>query len=305
MILAEWLTIMNASTPLLLAALGVLVVERAGVLNLGVEGMMLMGAVVGFILALSGTAPWLCFIGAALAGVSLALVFAIFALGFKANQVATGLAVAILGTGLSSLIGAKYVGQQFDGFGNLAIPYLSDIPVLGVVLFNQNLLIYLSFLMLALVVWFFYKTKLGLILRGIGDNHYAAHALGHRVILIRCLAIAFGGAMAGLGGAYMSLISPHLWTQELTAGRGWIAIALVVFATWRPVRLLFGAYLFGSISVLQYNLQNNQWFFVAPQLWAMLPYVVTILVLVIISNPKISGRFHAPADLGKVFHPTR
>lgn len=303
MMIAEISTIIAAATPLLLAGLGELVVERSGVLNLGIEGMMLVGAVVGFILALSGMPALLCFVAAAASGMALSLLFGFMVLILRTNQVATGLALAIFGTGLSSLIGAAYVGQPFEGFAKLNIPVLSDIPVVGEVMFAQDYLVYFSIFMLIAVMYFLNRTKAGLVLRGVGENHTAAYSLGHRVIVVRFAAIAFGGAMAGLGGAYMSLVSPHLWTLELTAGRGWIALALVVFAAWRPVRLLIGAYLFGGISVLQYSLQNSELINVPSQLWAMLPYLVTIVVLVMISNKQASSRLHAPASLGKPFVP--
>lgn len=286
---AELLTVIAAATPLLLAALGELVVEKSGVLNLGIEGMMLMGAVVGFILALSGQPALVCFAAAAGAAAALALLFGFMVLILRTNQVATGLALAIFGTGLSALIGASYVGKPFEGFGKIP-----GFPVDYMVLF--------SLLMLLAVMWFLYRSKAGLILRGVGENHQAAYALGHRVIAIRFAAIAFGGAMAGLGGAYMSLVSPHLWTLGLTAGRGWIALALVVFAAWRPLRLLAGAYLFGGISVLQYSLQNST-VNMPSQFWAMLPYIATIVVLVMISSRKTGANLHAPADLGKPFIP--
>ncbi len=279
----------TAATPLLFAALGELVVEKAGVLNLGIEGMMLVGAVVGFILALGGQPALLCFAAAAAAATGLALLFGFMVLILRANQVATGLALAIFGTGLSALLGAGYVGKPFTGFGKIP----------G---FPLDYMVILSLVMLAAVMFFLYRSKAGLILCGIGENHNAAYSLGHRVIAVRFAAIAFGGAMAGLGGAYMSLVSPHLWTLGLTAGRGWIALALVVFAAWRPLRLLVGAYLFGGISVLQYSLQNNA-LSIAPQFWAMLPYAATIVVLVLISNRKTGASLHAPADLGKPFIP--
>lgn len=303
MSIAELSTIIAAATPLLLAALGELVVEKSGVLNLGIEGMMLMGAVVGFIFALAGYPAWVCFILAAVAGIFLSLLFGFMVLVLRTNQVATGLALAIFGTGLSSLIGASFVGKPFEGFAKVEIPVLSDIPVLGKLLFSQDYMVYFSLLMLVLVIFFLSRTKAGLVLRGVGENHTAAYALGHRVIVVRFLAIIFGGAMAGLGGAYMSLVSPHLWTLELTAGRGWIALALVVFAAWRPLRLLIGAYLFGGISVLQYSLQSSDVINVPSQVWSMLPYLATIIVLVIISNHKAGGSLQAPGNLGKPFVP--
>ncbi|MGY0399392.1 MAG: ABC transporter permease [Ostreibacterium sp.] len=298
---AEFSTIIVSATPLLLAALGELVVEKSGVLNLGIEGMMLVGAVVGFILALSGQSAVVCFLAAAGAAMLLSLLFGFMVLILRTNQVATGLALAIFGAGLSALIGAGYVGKPFVGFAKLRLPVLSDIPVIGEIFFAQDYLVYFSFIMLALVLLFLYRTKAGLILRSVGENSHAAYALGHRVIFTRFAAIAFGGAMAGLGGAYMSLVSPHLWALGLTAGRGWIALALVVFSAWRPLRLLVGAYLFGGISVLQYSLQNSEVIHIPSQVWAMLPYLATIVVLMIISSRKTATSLSAPADLGKPF----
>lgn len=285
---AELLTIISAATPLLLAALGELVVEKSGVLNLGIEGMMLVGAVVGFMFALSDYAALWCFVAAAVAGVALASLFAFMVLVLRANQVATGLALAIFGSGLSALVGVAYVGKPFAGFAKIGTSGL-------------DYMMLFSLLMLVCVWWFLQGSKAGLILRGVGENHNAAYALGHRVVAIRFAAIAFGGAMAGLAGAYMSLVSPHLWTLGLSAGRGWIALALVVFAAWRPLRLLVGAYLFGGISVLQYSLQNSETIAVPSQVWAMLPYLATIVVLVIISKRKQGLGLRAPADLGKPF----
>ncbi len=297
--ITEISTIIAAATPLLLAALGELVVEKSGVLNLGIEGMMLVGAVVGFILALSGMPMIFCFIFAALSSALLSLIFSFLTLVLKANQVATGLALAIFGGGISSLIGSSYIGQKFVGIGKLEIPFLSNIPVVGEILFKQDVLVYFSIFMLVGVIWFLNKTKAGLILRGVGENAEAAYLLGHNVLRVRFFAITFGGAMAGLGGAYMSLVDPHLWTLGLTAGRGWISLALVVFAAWRPIRLLFGAYLFGAISVLQYTFQNQD-VNVPSQVWTMMPYLVTIIALIIISS-RSGSKLFAPADLGKPF----
>ncbi len=303
MIEAELSTIIAASTPLLFAALGELVVEKSGVLNLGIEGMMLVGAVVGFIAAYSGLSPLVAILLATLSSVALSWIFAFLTLFLRSNQVATGLALAIFGTGLSSLIGANYVGQNYAGIGQMPIPVLSELPFFGSVLFSQDILVYCSIITLLGVYWFLYHTKPGLILRGIGENHQAAYSLGHNVILVRFLAITFGGAMAGLGGVYMSLVSPHLWTLQLTNGRGWIALALVVFAAWRPWRLLIGAYLFGAISVLQYSLQNNEYIQLPTQVLAMMPYLITIIALVLISNGGSRSYLHAPASLGKPFSP--
>ncbi|MBS9778218.1 MAG: ABC transporter permease [Gammaproteobacteria bacterium] len=303
MSIAELSTIIAAATPLLFAALGELVVEKSGVINLGVEGMMLVGAVTGFILALNGQPAVICFLMAAFTALLLSLLFGFMVLVLRTNQVATGLALTIFGSGLSALIGAAYVGKPFDGFAKVEIPFLSDIPIVGELFFSQDYMVYLSLIILGLVIWFLNSTRAGLILRGVGENHNAAYSLGHRVIAVRFAAIAFGGAMAGLAGAYMSLVSPHLWTLGLTAGRGWIALALVVFAAWRPLRLLVGAYLFGGISVLQYSLQNSDIISVPSQFWAVLPYAVTIIALVIFSNQKVGQRMFAPASLGKTFVP--
>lgn len=294
MLLIIFSTILAAATPLLLAALGELLVEKSGVLNLGIEGMMLFSAIIGFIGAIKGYPAWFCFSLAAFSGLLLAALFAVWVLFLRTNQVATGLALSIFGGGLSALIGADYVGKPFLGFAHIHIEKYPELN-LDYVMLAAPILVILTFL-------FLYKTKVGLVLRAVGENHQAAYALGYPVLLIRFIAILFGGAMAGLAGAYMSLVSPHLWTLGLTAGRGWIALALVVFAAWRPFRLLFGAYLFGAISVLQFSFQNSQ-IEIPSQFWAMLPYLATIVVLVMISAKKQGAALHAPADLGKPFIP--
>ncbi|MEM8729864.1 MAG: ABC transporter permease [Pseudomonadota bacterium] len=292
-------SLMVAATPLLLAAIGELVVERAGVLNLGVEGMMIIGAICGFAVAVeTGSTVW-GFMAAAVGGAVLSLLFAVLTQLALANQVASGLALTLFGLGLSALLGQSYVGirppETADVFGAL-----DQLPVVGPILFGHDLMLYLSLLLVA-ATWAVLKfTRLGLILRAVGENHDAAHALGYKVVRIRIAAILFGGACGGLGGAYISLIRVPQWTEGMTAGIGWIALALVVFASWRPWRVLIGAYLFGGVAVLQLNLQAAGVELPVEYL-AMSPYLITILVLVILSSDKSS----APASLGRAFHASR
>ena len=296
------LTVVGASTPLLLAGMGELVVEKSGVLNLGVEGMMLVGAIAAFATGLT-TGSWpLAILAGALAGAATGLLFGLLTLSLLANQVATGLALTIFGVGFSALLGAGFVGTPFSGLPKLAIPGLSDLPVLGPLLFGHDLLVYLSFAAVAAVAWFLNGTKWGLVLRAVGENQDAAHAIGYSVIGIRYLAVAFGGAMSGLGGAYLSLAYTPMWAENMTAGRGWIALALVVFSTWKPGRLLLGAYIFGGVTILQLHAQGIG-VEIPSQILSMLPYLATILVLVLISKDSARVRMNAPACLGKVFHP--
>jgi simple sugar transport system permease protein len=303
----EWviptiLTVISASTPLLLAALGELVTEKSGVLNLGVEGMMLAGAIAGFAVAI-GTGSWmLAVLVAALAGAAMALIFAFLTLTLMANQVATGLALTIFGIGISALVGAAFVGTPYAGLPRLDIPVLSDLPVVGPLLFAHDFLIYLSFFMVFAVAWFLTRTKAGLILRAVGENHEAAHSIGYHVVRIRYLAVLFGGVMAGLGGGFLSLSYTPMWAENMTAGRGWIALALVVFATWKPGRALLGAYIFGGVTILQLHAQGIG-VEIPSQVLSMLPYLATILVMVLISMDSSRIRQNAPACLGKVFHP--
>lgn len=295
------LSVIATSTPLLLAATGELVTEKSGVLNLGLEGMMLVGAITGFAVAYHSGSAALGVIGGGLAGAALALVFAVLTLGFMANQVATGLALAIFGTGLSALAGASYVGIAVAPLSSLNLPGLTDLPLIGPVLFGQNALVYLSFALLAIVGWFLSRSHAGLILRAVGDAHDAAHALGYPVIRIRYLAILFGGTMSGLAGAYLSLAYSPSWAENMTAGRGWIALALVVFSTWRPFWLWIGAYLFGGIMYLSFYVQGFG-LAVPSQAIASLPYLATIAVLVAISRDRARIRLNAPACLGQPFH---
>jgi simple sugar transport system permease protein len=295
------ISIVSAATPLLLAATGELVTEKSGVLNLGVEGMMLVGAVVGFGTTVATGSALLGIAAAALAGLVLALIFAVLTLVLLANQVATGLALTIFGTGLSALVGARFVGIGLEPLPRLHIPGLSDLPFLGPVLLGQDALVYASILLLAAVAWFMRRTHPGLVLRSVGDSHEAAHAIGYPVIGVRFAATAFGGLMSGLAGAYMSLVYSPSWSENMTGGRGWIALALVVFATWRPWRLLLGAYLFGGITILQLHVQALG-LRIPSQFLTMLPYIATIIVLVAISRDAARVRLNAPACLGKPFH---
>ena len=290
-------SLMVAATPLLLAAIGELVVERAGVLNLGVEGMMIIGAIAGFAIAVETTSPMVGLVAAMIAGAVLSLLFAFLTQFALANQVASGLALTLFGLGLSALMGQSYVGIKPPAMAKLDIPVLSDIPVLGPILFSHDPVLYIGIGLTAAVWWFLKKSRGGLILRAVGESHDAAHALGYNVIRVRILAIMFGGACAGLGGAYISLIRVPQWAEGMTAGVGWIALALVVFASWKPWRVLLGAYLFGGINVLQLNLQAAG-IAIPVEYLAMSPYLITILVLVIMSADK-SG---APASLGRTFH---
>jgi general nucleoside transport system permease protein len=292
---------MIAATPLLLAATGELVTERAGVLNLGVEGMMIVGAIAGFSAMIATRSVPLALLAAMVAGAVMATLFGVLVLTLRANQVASGLALTMFGLGLSALWGQGYSGLSAPSFPHLYIRGLTDLPLAGKLLFAHDLLIYLSLAMVALVAWVLQRTRTGLILRAIGENHDAAHAIGYPVIACRYLATMFGGAMAGLGGAYLSLVVTPLWMERMTAGRGWIALALVVFAAWRPWRVLLGAYLFGGITVLQLHSQA-QGVKIDAQLLATLPYLATIAVLVLISRDTMRMRLNAPACLGKPFH---
>jgi general nucleoside transport system permease protein len=297
------LSVLAASTPLLLAATGELVTERSGVLNLGVEGMMIVGAACGFGGAwLSGS----IIIGAIcgmIAGTLMSLIFALMALGLAVNQVATGLALTILGVGLSGLIGAGFVGERITTAPHLYIPGLTDIPLVGHILFGEDGFVYFSIALIVAVWWFLYRTRAGLILRACGDNHVSSHALGYPVLQIRMFAVMFGGACAGLAGAYLPLAYTPFFIPGMTAGRGWIALALVVFASWRPARLVIGAYLFGAVTILQLHAQG--WGIGIPsQFMSSLPYIATVVVLVLISRARTGGST-APAALGTVFVPDR
>lgn len=287
--LAVILTIVTAATPLLIAAMGELVVERSGVLNLGVEGMMVMGAVAGFAAALITGSTTLGILAAILAGVMMSLLFGFLTLSLVANQVASGLALTLLGIGLSGLIGESFVG----------LPGLKMPTLLGV-----DGLVPFSLFLVAAVSYVLFRTKAGLVVRAVGNSHHSAHALGYRVIAIRYLSVMFGGACAGLAGAYLSLAYTPQWIENMTAGRGWIALALVVFASWRPLRTLFGAYLFGAVSIMGFVVQSMG-LGIPSQFLSSLPYLVTIAALVIISGNKRLTRANTPACLAQSFVPDR
>ncbi|CAH0526188.1 ABC transporter permease [Vibrio hippocampi] len=293
---------LKTGTPLLLIALGELICEKSGVLNLGQEGMMLMGAMAGFAGAYYSGHLFLGISLAIMAGMAMALLFAALSLSLNTNQVATGLALTIFGTGLSSFLGSGLVGSTLSGFQPIAIPLLSDIPILGALLFNQDILIYASFVIVVLAWYVMNKTRVGLTLRAVGENPHSANALGINVIKVRYLATLFGGAMAGLAGAYMSLAYTPMWMENMTAGRGWIALALVVFASWRIGFLALGAYLFGFASILHLVMQGFG-FDISPNLLAMTPYVATIAVMVIISSNALKQKLATPMSLGKPFDP--
>ncbi|QOG18647.1 ABC transporter permease [Bradyrhizobium sp. SEMIA] len=297
------LSVLAASTPLLIAATGELVTERSGVLNLGVEGMMIVGAACGFAGAwLTGSTLVGALFGI-IAGTLMSLIFALMALGLAVNQVATGLALTILGVGISGLIGAGFVGERITPAAHLAIPGLTDIPLVGRVLFGEDAFVYFSIALIIGVWWFLYRTRAGLILRACGDNHASAHALGYPVLRIRTFAVMFGGACAGLAGAYLPLAYTPFFIPGMTAGRGWIALALVVFSSWRPGRLVVGAYLFGAVTILQLHAQG--WGVGIPsQFMSALPYLATVIVLVLLSRARTGGST-APAALGTVFVPDR
>lgn len=292
-----------AGTPLIFAGIGELVAERTGVINLGVEGMMLIGAIAGFAFSTqTGLGPGAGLMAGAVAGMLTALLFAVLALSLAANQAACGLALTIFGVGLSAFIGQSFVSTSLPGLQPLSIPGLSTIPFIGPILFHQNYVVYLSMIVLLLVWWVLAKTRLGLLLKAVGESPESAHAMGYRVLAIRYGAVLFGGAMAGMGGAFLSTVYTPLWVENMVAGRGWIAIALVVFATWKPLRLMLGAYLFGGVTILQFHAQALG-VEVPVELLAALPYLATIIVLVMISRDHKLLRMNLPASLGKSFLP--
>lgn len=297
------LATLGAGTPLVFAALGELIAEKSGVLNLGVEGMMIVGAVCGFAVAADSESLWLGVAVSIIAGAGMAFLFGVLTLTFQANQVAAGLALTIFGIGLSAYIGLDYTSVALTGLGQVHIPVLSEIPIIGPLLFSLDPLLYLSFVLFAAITYFLFRTKAGLLLRAVGESPESALSLGYPVIAIRYLAVLFGGAMAGLGGAYLALVYTPLWVESMTAGRGWIALALVVFATWRPARVMVGAYLFGGVTIIQFHVQGFG-VDIPSQLLSMLPYLATIVVLVLISRDVNTIRLNAPASLGKAYHPS-
>ena len=298
------ISMMIAATPFLLAGMGELVAERSGVLNLGVEGMMLMGAVAAFAVSHQTGSSLLGILAGAGAGFALSLIFAFLALSLLANQAATGLALTIFGIGASGLIGQSFVGEALQPLAKIVIPGLSETNTVGRVLLNHDPLVYVALALAGLVAFVLARTRLGLSVRAVGDNPHSAHALGLPVIAIRYGATLFGGLMAGLGGAYLSLAYTPFWAENMTAGRGWIALALVVFATWRPMRLVVGAYLFALVTQLQFYGQDWGWP-IASQFLAMAPYVITIAALVIISRDVTLTKANAPASIGQPFRADR
>jgi len=298
------LAIVPAATPLLMAATGELVAERSGVLNLGVEGMMAVGAVVGFIAGYVTGVPLIGVLASIAAGVAMAALFGLVTLVFVANQVASGLALTIFGLGLSGLIGTRYVSIPGLGLERLHLPVLTDIPLVGPLVFGEDPLVYLAVALAVGVSWFMFRSRGGLIVRAVGDNHSSAHALGYNVIRVRFLAVLFGGACAGLAGGYLSIVYTPQWTPNMTAGRGWIALALVVFGTWLPSRVAVGALLFGAVGILQFNAQAYH-VALPSQFLSALPFLATVVVLVIISRNRTLLRVNTPASLGQAFVPDR
>ncbi len=298
------LTVITAATPLVLAALGELVTERSGVLNLGVEGMMIMGAVGAFAVSQITGNPYLGMLAGIAAGALFSLLFGFLTLTLVTNQVATGLALTILGIGASGMIGEPFLGLPGIKLQPIPIPLLSSIPVVGPILFHQDIIFYLSILLLIGVNWFLFRSRTGLMLRAIGDNHGSAHALGIHVMRVRYLSVMFGGACAGLAGAQLSLVYTPQWVEDMSAGRGWIALALVVFSSWRPWRVLAGGYLFGAVTIGQLHAQALA-LNLPSQFLSALPYAATIVVLVLISRNRRTTLINTPASLGKPFVPDR
>jgi ABC-type uncharacterized transport system permease subunit len=291
-----------AATPLIYAALGELVAERSGVLNLGVEGMMLVGALAAFAVGVSTGSLMLGYLAAVCAGMLMALIFAVLTVSLQTNQVATGLALTLFGLGLSAFMGRKFLGLPIAGIHALPLPWLRDIPVAGPLLFRFDPAVYGSIALYFIIDRVLTRTRIGLILRAVGESPSIAHALGQPVMQTRYLAVLFGGATSGIAGAYLSTAMTPMWVEGLSAGRGWIALALVVFATWKPLRVLLGAYLFGGVTILQLHAQGFG-LSVPSEILSMLPYVATIVVLVVICRDPKTIRLNQPASLGKSFHP--
>lgn len=290
----------GAATPLVFASVGELVAERSGVLNLGLEGMMLVGAVVGFSVTLSSGSAGMGLLAAMAAGMAMALLFAFLVLTLQTNQVATGLALTLFGIGLSAFIGRGLVGQTVQPLQKLSMPVLSDLPFVGPLLFRFDGMVYASVLLVVAVGWVLARTRLGLLIRAVGESPHSAHAIGFHVIGLRYGSVVFGGAMAGLAGAYMSLALTPMWVEGMTAGRGWIALAQVVFATWKPRGVLLGAYLFGGVTVLQFHGQGLG-IAVPSEFLSMLPYLATIAVLVYICRDPKTILLNKPMSLGQNF----
>ncbi len=293
---------LNAGTVLAIAALGLLINEKAGIVNLGAEGMMLCAAIAGFATVVHTGSNWLGFLAGAGAGALLAAIFGVLVIWLNTNQYATGLALSLFGVGFSAFSGISYVQAKLPERPQFAIPVLGDIPLVGPALFRHHPAVYLTILFAAALIWFLYRTRSGLVLRSVGESPESAHALGYPVRRIRLAAVVAGGAMCGLAGAFISIVYTPLWVEGMVAGRGWIALALTTFATWRPARVLLGAYLFGGVTMLQFHLQGVG-LDVPSQFLSMLPYLATIVVLALISRNPTWIRVNMPASLGKPFYP--
>lgn len=293
---------LSAGTVLALAALGLLINEKAGIVNLGAEGMMLCAAIAGFAATVHSGSTLVGFGAGMLAGALLAGIFGVLVIWLNTNQYATGLALSLFGAGFSAFVGLGYVQAKLPELPKFAIPGLADLPVVGPALFTLHPLVYGSIALAAVMVWFLYRTRAGLVLRAVGESPSSAHALGYPVRRIRLMAVMFGGAMCGLAGAFVSVVYTPLWVENMVSGRGWIALALTTFATWRPARILLGAYLFGGVTMLQFHLQATG-VQIPSQILSMLPYLATIVVLVLISRNPAWIRANMPASLGKPFYP--
>ncbi len=292
----------NAGTVLALAGLGLLINERAGIINLGAEGLMLVAAIAGFATAVATGSDALAFGAGALAGAVLAGLFGLLVIWLNTNQVATGLALSLFGGGFSAFVGVNFVQARLGERASFQLPLLADVPLLGPAFFRQHPMVYAAVALAAGLAWFLYRSRAGLVLRAVGESPESAHALGYPVRRIRLAAVMSGGALCGVAGAYLSVVYTPLWVEGMVAGKGWIALALTTFATWRPGRLLLGAYLFGGVTMLQFHLQG-QGLDLPSQFLSMLPYVATIVVLVLISRNGAWVRANMPASLGKPFVP--
>ncbi|PPE65524.1 ABC transporter permease [Caldimonas caldifontis] len=293
---------MNAGTVLAIASLGLLINERAGIVNLGAEGMMLVAAIAGFATGVHTGNDWLAFAAGAGAGATMALVFGVLVIWLNTNQYASGLALSLFGVGFSAFVGIRYTQERLGDRPRFEIPGLADLPFVGPAFFKHHPMVYIAIVLTVVLAWFLYRSRAGLVLRAVGESPESAHALGYPVRRIRLLAVLAGGALCGLAGAYISVIYTPLWVEGMIAGKGWIALALTTFATWRPARVLLGAYLFGGVTMLQFHLQG-QGVQIASQLLTMLPYLATIVVLVLISRNPTFIRVNMPASLGKPFYP--
>ena len=293
---------LNAGTVLAFAALGLLINERAGIVNLGAEGIMLVAAVAGYACAFHTGSDGAAFVGGAAAGAVMAAAFGLLVIYLNTNQYATGLALSLFGAGFSAFVGIRYTQAKLTGRPNFAVPYLAELPFVGPALFRQHPMVYLAIVFTAALAWFLYRSRAGLVLRAVGESPESAHALGYPVRRIRMLAVMAGGALCGVSGAYISVVYTPLWVEGMVAGKGWIALALTTFATWRPARVLLGAYLFGGVTMLQFHLQSEG-VQVASQFLTMMPYLATIVVLVLISRNATFIRVNMPASIGKPFFP--